>query len=33
MWPNIQKDSYPDFHEFFKQMHDMLNEQIVLKKS
>ncbi|MDB5024115.1 MAG: hypothetical protein JWP78_1870 [Mucilaginibacter sp.] len=27
------KDDYPDFHEFFKQMHQMLNEQIILKKS
>lgn len=27
------KDNYPDFHEFFKKMHEMLNEQIVLKKS
>ncbi len=33
---NVQeysKDNYPDLHEFFKQMNDMLNEQIVLKKS
>jgi hypothetical protein len=27
------KDIYPDFHEFFKKMHEMLNEQIILKKS
>jgi hypothetical protein len=27
------KDNYPDFHEFFKKMHEMLNEQIILKKS
>jgi Domain of Unknown Function with PDB structure (DUF3857) len=27
------KESYPDFHEFFKKMQEMLNEQIVLKKS
>lgn len=27
------KDDYPDFHEFFKKMHEMLDEQIVLKKS
>ena len=27
------KEDYPDFHEFFKQMHAMLNEQIILKKS
>ncbi len=27
------KDTYPDFHEFFKKMHEMLNEQIILKKS
>jgi hypothetical protein len=26
------KDDYPDFHEFFKRMHEMLNEQIILKK-
>ncbi len=26
------KDIYPDFHEFFKKMHEMVNEQIVLKK-
>jgi hypothetical protein len=26
------KDSYPDFFAFFKKMHEMLNEQIVLKK-
>jgi len=26
------KDDYPDFHEFFKKMHEMLNEQIILKK-
>ena len=27
------KEDYPDFHEFFKKMHQMLNEQVVLKKS
>lgn len=27
------KDSYPDFHEFYKKMYEMLNEQVVLKKS
>lgn len=27
------KENYPDFHDFFKKMHEMLNEQIVLKKS
>ncbi len=27
------KDDYPDFREFFKRMHEMLNEQIILKKS
>ena len=27
------KDTYPDFHEFIKKMHEMLNEQIILKKS
>ena len=26
------KDDYPDIHEFFKKMYEMLNEQIVLKK-
>jgi hypothetical protein len=26
------KESYPEFHEFFKKMYEMLNEQIVLKK-
>lgn len=26
------KEDYPDFREFFKQMNEMLNEQIVLKK-
>jgi len=26
------KDDYTDFHEFFKKMHEMLNEQIILKK-
>jgi len=26
------KENYPDFHEFFKRMYEMLNEQIVLKK-
>jgi len=27
------KENYGDFHDFFKKMHEMLNEQIVLKKS
>ncbi|MDB5007475.1 MAG: hypothetical protein JWP45_1868 [Mucilaginibacter sp.] len=27
------KENYPELHEFFKKMHEMLNEQIVLKKS
>jgi hypothetical protein len=27
------KEDYADFHEFFKKMYEMLNEQIVLKKS
>ena len=27
------KDEYPEFHEFYKKMYEMLNEQIVLKKS
>lgn len=27
------KENYADFHEFFKKMYEMLNEQIVLKKS
>jgi hypothetical protein len=27
------KENYPDIHEFFKKMQEMLNEQIVLKKS
>ncbi|MDB5136965.1 MAG: hypothetical protein JWP37_3568 [Mucilaginibacter sp.] len=27
------KADYPDFHEFFKKMNEMLNEQIILKKS
>lgn len=27
------KEDYPNFHEFFKKMFEMLNEQIVLKKS
>jgi hypothetical protein len=27
------KEDYPEFHEFFKKMYEMLNEQIVLKKS
>jgi len=26
------KEDYPDFHEFFKKMQEMLNEQVVLKK-
>jgi hypothetical protein len=31
--PLYAKGDYPDFHEFFKKMHEMLNEQIILKKS
>ncbi|HTD98772.1 MAG TPA: DUF3857 domain-containing protein [Mucilaginibacter sp.] len=31
--PEYSKDTYPDFHEFIKKMHEMLNEQIILKKS
>jgi hypothetical protein len=27
------KENYPEIHDFFKKMHEMLNEQIVLKKS
>lgn len=27
------KEDYPEFHEFFKKMNEMLNEQVVLKKS
>ena len=27
------KEDYPDFYEFNKKMHEMLNEQIILKKS
>lgn len=27
------KENYPEFHDFFKKMNDMMNEQIVLKKS
>jgi hypothetical protein len=27
------KEEYPDLHEFYKKMYEMLNEQIVLKKS
>jgi hypothetical protein len=27
------KEEYADFHEFCKKMYEMLNEQIVLKKS
>jgi hypothetical protein len=27
------KENYPEFHEFFKKMNEMLNEQVVLKKS
>lgn len=30
--PSYAKADYPDFHEFFKKMHEMLNEQIILKK-
>jgi Domain of Unknown Function with PDB structure (DUF3857) len=28
-----EKADYPNFHEFIKKMHEMLNEQIILKKS
>jgi hypothetical protein len=31
--PEYSKESYPDFYAFFKKMHEMLNEVIVLKKS
>jgi len=27
------KENYPEFYEFFKKMHEMLNEQVVMKKS
>lgn len=27
------KENYPEIHDFFKKMHEMLNEQIVLKKA
>jgi hypothetical protein len=27
------KEDYPEFHEFFKKMYEMMNEQVVLKKS
>ena len=27
------KENYPDFHEFFKKMNEMMNEQVVLKKA
>lgn len=30
--PEYPKANYPDFYAFFKKMHEMLNEQIVLKK-
>ncbi|MGN6396398.1 MAG: DUF3857 domain-containing protein [Mucilaginibacter sp.] len=30
--PEYSKDNYPDFFAFFKKMHELLNEQIVLKK-
>jgi hypothetical protein len=26
------KENYPEFYAFYKKMHEMLNEQIVLKK-
>jgi hypothetical protein len=29
----FSKSEYPDLHEFYKRMYDLLNEQIVLKKS
>lgn len=28
-----EKENYPELHEFYKQMQDMINEQIVLKKA
>ncbi len=31
--PEYSKQFYPEFHEFFKKMTEMMNEQIVLKKS
>jgi hypothetical protein len=31
--PMYFKDSYPDLREFYKRMYEMLNEQVVLKKS
>lgn len=31
--PTYSKDSYPDFFDFCKKMYEMLNEQVVLKKS
>jgi hypothetical protein len=31
--PEYSKESYADFYAFFKKMHEMLNEVIVLKKS
>jgi hypothetical protein len=30
--PEYSKENYPDFYAFFKKMHEMLNEVIVLKK-
>lgn len=30
--PEYSKENYPDFFAFFKKMHELLNEQIVLKK-
>lgn len=30
--PEYSKDDYPNLHEFFKKMYEMLNEQIILKK-
>jgi len=30
--PEYSRESYPDFFAFFKKMHELLNEQIVLKK-
>lgn len=31
--PEYSKEFYPEFHDFFKKMNEMMNEQIVLKKS
>ena len=31
--PIYFKTNYPDLHEFFKKMHELLNGQVVLKKA